>query len=269
MDIFAKLYRINRIIRYRIVDIYNEIVLTFWGKKWKVIFINEYPKCGGSWLVTMIGELLVGEGYFYMTHPFKVPHIRPRCIIQRHWLKHTKHAYKTIIIIRDPRDAYNSFYFHENYLAPHPNKEELFGYNSNLSDKDNMYAYLQSKINNPSYSTPGFTYKKFWDSYKDEKDIYIVKYEDLLKDTLKELKSIMQYLGYNEIPYKQLSEVIDKCSFSKMKKQQGFNDDRKNHARKGVVGDWKNNFDDRSLLLFKENCSEMLIEMGYESVKNW
>lgn len=266
MDISAKIYRI---IRTRIVEIYNEIILTFLGKKWKVIFINEFPKCGGSWLKRMIGELLSGENYFYNKNRFKLPHIRPRCIIQRHWLKHTKHAYKTIIIIRDPRDAYNSFYFHENYFAPHSNKEELFGYNSNLSDKDNMYAYLQSKINNPSYSTPGFTYKKFWDSLKGQKDTYIVKYEDLRKDTFKKLKSIMQYLEYNEIPDKQLLETIDKCSFSKIQRQQVYSDDRKNFARKGIVGDWKNNFNERSIQLFKENFSDMLIEMGYESDENW
>jgi hypothetical protein len=132
-----------------------------------------------------------------------------------------------------------------------------------------MYTYLHSKINNPSYSTPGFTYKKFWDLLKGQKDVYIVKYEDLRKDTLKELKSIMEYLGYKKISDKQLSMAIDKCSFSKMKRQEGYIDDRKKHARKGIVGDWKNNFDDRSIQLFKENFSEMLIEMGYESDENW
>lgn len=267
MDISAKIYRI---IRSRIVEIYNEIVLTFLGKKWKVIFINEYPKCGASWLRKMLSSYLnveLSNGNNNSKGIMQL--ISKNAIIQRHWLKHTKHAYKTIIIIRDPRDAYNSFYFHGNYFAPHSNREELFGYNSNLSDKDNMYAYLQSKINNPSYSTPGFTYKKFWDSLKGEKDIYFVNYEDLRKDTFKELKSIMQYLGYKEISDYQLLETIDKCSFSKIQRQQVYSDDRKNFARKGIVGDWKNNFNDRSIQLFKENFSDMLIEMGYESDENW
>lgn len=51
-------------IRNRVVRIYNDLVLLFFGRIWKIILINEYPKCGASWLKLMIGEILHQEGYF-------------------------------------------------------------------------------------------------------------------------------------------------------------------------------------------------------------
>ena len=46
-------------IRNILAETYNAIVLPLFGKNWKIILINEYQKCGASWLKKMLGELLI------------------------------------------------------------------------------------------------------------------------------------------------------------------------------------------------------------------
>ncbi len=155
---------------------YNSLILILFGKKWRVILINEYPKCGASWLKKMLGELLEEDGYFINRTKDEIPFIKPKYFIQRHWMRHSNHIAKTIIVIRDPRDVYNSFYFFENYYQSSSSKRALYGFNKNDNDDINMFRYLQSKLLQPKASPPFFSYRQFWDKYKNDKSVLFTKY---------------------------------------------------------------------------------------------
>ena len=255
-------------IRNKLVNIFNDLTIWFLGKRWRIIFINEYPKCGGSWLKNMLGEILHEDGYFINKKKNHIPVIKPKYFFQRHWLKNTKYAFKTIIVLRDPRDAYNSFYFFENYHSPNPKKNKLFGYDESLEEKENIYRYLKNKLKNPEKSNPGFSYKDFYEHYKNENDICFVYYENLRQDTFNELKRILKYLGYSKDDH-QIKQTIDNFDINNMKKKEKASDLRGKFVRKGVVGDWKNNFNEDSIKLVKSELGDILIEMGYESDKQW
>jgi len=257
-----------RAVKYRITDKLNDVIIFLLGRRWKVILINEYPKCGASWLKYMLGELLEQDGYFINRRKNYLPLIKQKYFIQRHWLKHTRHVYKTIIIIRDPRDVYNSFYFFENYYAANPKKRDFYGFDVNADDKDNMYNYLKSKLIYPHKSSPRFSYITFWDTYKNRKDICFVKYEDLKKDTKGELHRILGFLGFKKNEQSILKSV-ENHNLPKMKKIEKVSDDRQKLVRKGIVGEWKNYFNNDSITLAKEYLGDMIVEMGYEKSKDW
>ena len=48
-----------------------------------------------------------------------------------------------------------------------------------------------------------------------------------------------------------------------------FQEDNKNHWRKGIVGDWENYFTPRIKALFKEKAGEFLVRAGYEVNNDW
>jgi hypothetical protein len=256
---------IENVLIVKMKESINILLLILFGRKWKIILINEYPKCGGSWLKRMIGDALLSKGYNYHVNKKGIPFIKEKNIIHRHWLKYTEYAYKTVIIVRDPRDVYNSFYFHENYFQTTNKKKKIFGFDDVRTDRENMYSYIKSKLLYPELTTPGFSYKVFWETFKSNKDIYIVKYEDLRNNTEKELKNIFDYLEAS-IDESQIVETIKKFDFENMKKQQENSDNRKNHVRKGVVGDWENNFEENTVELFKKYYSDMLIDMKYKII---
>ena len=109
-----------------------------------------------------------------------------------------------------------------------------------------------------------------WKSYKD-RNVLIVKYEDLIQNKEDEFLRILNYLnkidGVN-VDNKKLLQSIEENSFDKLsnkEKEFGFKEASKHGLffRKGKVGDWKNNLDvSISKILEKEFESEMK-ELNY------
>jgi hypothetical protein len=255
-------------VKQKIINKYNIYIVIFLGQRWKLILINEFPKCGGSWLKNMLCDILEEDGYVINKHENYVPPIKPKYIMQRHWLKNYKYPKKTIILLRDPRDAYNSFYFFENYYSSTPVKKKLFQYNEKDNDQENMYRYLRVKLLRPEKSTPGFSYKAFWETVKKESGVHFVRYENLRENPFSELKKMLDYLEVNKSDAS-ITKAIENQSILKMQAREKVKDERQRFARKGIVGDWKSNFNSNSKDLTKSELGDILIEMGYEKDENW
>lgn len=86
-----------------------------------------------------------------------------------------------------------------------------------------------------------------WDYYcqqhlENKCTIVEVSYEELLKDTFNELKSIIEYLGV-EMPYDNwIKQAIERQSFKIKSAGMTEQEMRKNNMRKGITGDWRNHF---------------------------
>lgn len=272
MDISAKIYRI---IRYRIVGMYNEIILTFLGKKWNVILINEYPKCGASWLRKMLSSYLnveLSNGNINSKRIMQL--ISKNAIIQRHWLRDkinlNNKINKIIIVIRDPRDVYNSFYFYQTYFQPQQEFLKRYGYSKNDDERENMTRYIKYKLRCPESSgTPSFSYKDFWSKYKNCRKAHIIKYEDLHKNTSVEIENILRYIGISNINHKKIRDVIEINSFKMVTKTAIGEENKMKHARKGIIGDWKNNFNSETICIVKKYLNDLIIDLGYENNPNW
>ncbi len=252
--------RIHKKIKTKAIKEYNDFAINAFGKKWGIVLISEFPKCGGTWFRFMLGQLLEDEGYSYMEEKYTVTPIKKKSIIQRHWLKYFDKTYKTIVILRDPRDAYNSFYFYENYFLM--NNQRLWKFDGTADDKENLYNYLQFKLAQPKSSNPYFSYKEFWEYCKEQNNLLIVKYEDLKLNACKEMERSLDFLGIKRTP-KQIQRVVNNNSLKKLKNREKIGDIKKQFFRKGIVGDWENNYSEKSKRLVIEHLGETIKEMGY------
>ena len=88
----------------------------------------------------------------------------------------------------------------------------------------------------------------------------MVKYEDLRKNTLTEMKKIYQFLGNNATD-EELKKLKEKNDFEKipasLKGKGKFN-------RTALVGGWKNNFSENEQKLMNTIMSDTLKQFDYE-----
>ena len=97
--------------------------------------------------------------------------------------------------------------------------------------------------------------------------IHIVKYEDLLKDSAGELQSALQFL--NRKPLGDLAAIAEEYTFENQSKRKPGQEKKTAFLRKGIAGDWKNNFTKEAAVLFDQYAGQQLIDLGYEKDRNW
>ncbi len=252
-----------------LIEFFNKKLIEQFGVKWKIILINEYPKCGATWLRNLLSETIGVNKNRGNWNKYKIMgFVGKNSIIQRHW-KFKTNAYRTIIVLRDPRDVLNSFYFFENYYVDNNRTLSKIRGDINDSDTKNIEKYLPFKIEKPQESTPQFSYSKFWDFYKNDKSILFVKYEDMVADTYKELKRVLKFIGYSNIGEEKIKQIIDNNNIKKLRSKERTTDVKSRFFRKGIVGDWKNNFSEQSINYFKLEYGKLLEDMGYEKNQEW
>ena len=148
-----------------------------------------------------------------------------------------------IYLVRDPRDVLVSYAHHLGQTHHQVLKGMLNSQNSELSEF-NGKPFRKSLMGRWS------DHYNSWKSYKD-RNVLIVKYEDLIQNKEDEFLRILNYLNITDgvnVDDKKLMQSIDETSFdrlSKKEKETGFNEASKHgfFFRKGKVGDWKNNLD--------------------------
>lgn len=159
------------------------------------IFIVSYPRSGNTWLRFLIGPLLTGKKIDFLNMDSLVPDIyrvtenflskmkRPRLL-----KSHNRHdpRYPTVIyILRKPHEiVISQFYFLAKFNKININKGnfDLFfdnfiyqGFSDFGSYKDHAISWLKNKN-------------------QVENGFFLIKYEDLVKDTFKEIKKLAHFL---------------------------------------------------------------------------
>jgi hypothetical protein len=215
----------------------NYLIELLASRKYNLIHVVEYPKCGATWVSRLIETYLNTERSI---HDAKI--ITNMFIRQKHVL-YKPYYNKVVVVLRDPRDVYVSFYFHEVYLKKDKKLLTNMGYNGSLSDQANFKKYLLYKLNNPQSLSPGFSFSEFYRSWIDKPNIHIVHYEQLHNNPEEALVGIVKYLGY-EINDSQINKSIKRHEFKNITGREKGQEDKNSHKRKGIVGDWKNYFTD-------------------------
>jgi len=90
-----------------------------------------------------------------------------------------------------------------------------------------------------------------------------LRYEDLHRDPNPLLQKLLKFLGVDSS-----TSTVDQCrhaaSFEKLSKgRKRGQEDRNTFFRKGIVGDWKNHFDQDALDIFMKHGSELSDKLGY------
>jgi hypothetical protein len=210
-------------------------------------------------------------------------------------------------VVRDPRDIAVSAYFSHRYSHPLRGWPELSEHRRKLSklsiDEGLMLDMMFCKtLPNKGYDVKLFDTLLNWDY--EQSNIMEIKFEELIKDPLVVFFRIFKFLGiiletdntetgegnFMKILFNRMGQKIRSpflfskgslsvqrfmCLFQKQSfstntggRLQGEEDVR-SHYRKGVAGDWKNYFKKEHKAYFKENFSDLLIKLKYETSQDW
>ncbi|XP_077115578.1 sulfotransferase 2B1-like [Ranitomeya variabilis] len=145
---------------------------------------------------------------------------------------------KIIYTIRDPKDAAVSHYYFSSM-------------STYFKDPENMDSFLKGFLTENMPYGSWFNHVKGWMGLRGKDNFMFHTYEDLQKDLRGSVIKICKFLG-KELDDEAIDSVVKYASFKNMKQNNmtnytlvpsGYMDQEKSpFFRKGIVGDWKNNF---------------------------
>lgn len=224
------------------------------------IFIVGFPRSGNTWVARLLGDILdspvKARGNEIAIADEGFGRSGKYIIRQEHSdYEIFSEKDKIILVIRDPRDTIVS--------AKH-----YWEFDS-IENAANCVIYGKW----PTPQGSGWTYFYYNWLQNTEKINVLVKYEDLHKDTEQQIKKILKGLGVSSV--KNIKKAVNRQEFSVRKQKakiqghkmpHGYNVQNKT-LRKGIVGDWKNYFDDD---LIEKMCSAMPYDISFsETAKGY
>jgi len=229
------------------------------GLKGNDMFLVSYQNSGSTWLRNLIYESVTGKNpnkteerekskrEFSMVgkHKNMKPIINKKSrIIKSHSPYRKEYEGKKIIyIVRDPRDVAISKYEKRKKnvgdVNPENNEIDKFIRGKMVSEglwSEHVDSWLNAKKQN-------------------KVDLHLVKYEDLKKNTEKELKEILEYLDV-DFTERDIKKAIEDNSVKKMKKK--YPD-----VRKGEAGSWKEELSEKQAKKIENKFRETMKVLGY------
>ncbi|XP_067947489.1 sulfotransferase 1C2-like [Watersipora subatra] len=167
---------------------------------------------------------------------------------------------KTVVVVRNPKDACVSMYYHEKNLSS--KLGPVFAALANITFDDFIQEYMYSKdLPYGSY----FDYTEYMWSLRDEPNILIVFYEDLKLKPAEVIQKVNEFMGTNRSPelVQQIAEATDIKKMRKAKEEAKSSEEMMKMSeqlqikdldpkdmkglitqlyRKGEIGDWKIHF---------------------------
>ena len=164
---------------------------------------------------------------------------------------------KVILMFRNPKDTIVSFYHF--YVM-----NQLLG-----QFPGTFHEFFQLvKAGHLQYGDLFDWYKDWWTNKKDQGNILVVKYEDLITDGLREVKKIAKFCN-KDMDDSSLKKIVNACAFKNMKVNpstkldlEPFNVEKGSFYRKGAIGDWKNHFNEEESKWVDSQCEKHLKPIG-------
>jgi hypothetical protein len=188
----------------------------------------SFPKSGRTWLRVLIGRTLqnyygVDENVILKTDMICSLDSRlPKLIVSHddfaqdkppERISHNKSKYKSklvIFLVRDPRDVLVSLYFHKKFRRGESKK-----YNGEIAD------FI--KLKSGGIESLVAFYNAWAENHQLPKGFLLVRYEDMIADTKKELGKVLQFMGIDWIPDAILAEAVEYGSFNNLKSIEASN----------------------------------------------
>ena len=245
----------------------------YWGDTFPFYYVSEYPKSGGTWLASMLSD------YLQLPFPRKITlPVGFSCVLQNHWTYDSRLRNVTTIY-RDGRDVMSSMFYNKIRMGQHSNEaarnrarkdyKKVFGHDPQPEEIIELLPrFLEFEFKNPGRGVHA-TWSDYVLGWHNMPHVVSVSYEDLLGDTEKTLSGIIERLTGNEADEWRIETAVEKFSFERVTGRKRGTTDIAQHARKAIIGDWKNTFSRESAEIFNEYAGDALVELGYEPDKKW
>lgn len=235
----------------------------------KDVILAGYPKCGTTWLMFMMVEAMwkPGKDHSLRDHRYS-PNIGSQRLAKvtlsswgrliRSHEQYRPEYQRAIFIVRDPRDAATSMYWHA---------QRTVGMQATFSDF--LPVYYQGVLNGAG---GWLQHTNSWlgSSLVDKGQATIVRYEDMKADPAKELRRSLEFVGYSAsdddiargVEGGRIDVMREREKTSKMIHRESTNVVLP-AIRKGIVGDWRNHFSDSDLKNFLTLFGPTMERLGY------
>lgn len=229
--------------------------------------LNEYPKSGGTWIGLMLAEALEVPFPRHCVPKFETS------ILHGHLLNPLG-LHNVVTVMRDGRDVMVSWYHHCLFTNEYNNNShvvERVTRELGIKDTDDVVSNLSKFIEYSFVKSrqPRFTWSKFVDTWYDHPSAVLVKYEDFRSDGAAVLADTVLKLANVQLDPVRAQMIVDKYSFGNMTGRKTGEEKKNSFLRKGIVGDWKNSFNQESNEVFAHFASSQLIKLGYELDTKW
>lgn len=228
--------------------------------------VNEYPKSGGSWVGEMLSDAL------------EIPFPRNRLpmlqasILQGHVMQ-SWNMHNVVLVWRDGRDVLISQYYHWLFENDRGNARLVAQCRADLQFADysdvtaNLVPFMAYVFENKRY--PRMSWKEFADRWAGNQQCVHVWYEKLRAEPTEELCRIVRELTGRDIDQDQARQIVASQSFEKISGRRAGIENKSSFMRKGIVGDWKNHFNQDARERFFAYAGDVLIRLGYEKDDSW
>jgi len=169
-------------------------------------------------------------------------------------------TFRTFFILRDPRDTVISWYFSakKSHIPVHPIPQLRTGLEK-LNQSDGL-RYIIDQLG----GFGSFDVQRSWMNTQADKAVAVFRYESLVQNPEAFIKQLLGHLNV-DLPAQLFNQLLARFSFERFSGgRKPGEEDTRSHYRKGIVGDWKNYFDDRVIAHFQAKTGDLLKVLGYE-----
>jgi len=238
------------------------------------VFLVSYPRSGNTWTRFLVANLAYPEEKVSFANIERlIPDTssqsnralkrtpRPR-IIKTH--QYFDHRYrKMIYIVRDPRDVALSLYNFQRKYRQIPDDYPL------LASVDD---FVRGNLISADWGTWAENVASWVYTRSDSRDFLLLRYEDMIADTGRELARIARHLGI-EASTDRLQSVIDRSSADRMREMEKREEHQWVATRKyrkdipfvGVAkaGGWRTDLPQSCVAQIESAWGELMIRLGY------
>ncbi|KAM5180336.1 amine sulfotransferase-like [Mantella aurantiaca] len=252
------------------------------------VFLVTYPKSGTIWTQQIL-SLICNEDHrngtgkmetSEMVQWFEARTLNPdvdydTCPSPRLFVSHLTEKFvprglkdtkaKVIYVMRNPKDVMKSLYHFQHIVV--------------VAEKSPDFTHFFEKfLDGEVYAGKWIDHIRGWYTHKDEYNILILKYEDMIKDLRSVVQQICTFIG-RQLDDEAIDLVVKKATFKEMKKDPLANKESMPETiidkasaslfmRKGQVGDWKNTMtvaqSERFDKLFQEEMGDLSLNFTWQ-----
>jgi hypothetical protein len=239
-------------------------VLPFPGKR--CYFVLGFPKSGTSWTFQLLSDYL------------ELPRLKPSkrywpcfgsCVIKAHrFLPGDSVRKRTIYVVRDGRDVVISYYMSLVRGEPRNRAAIEKSLGATLAAdriRDHLPKFLLHCRDNKRASIP----------YRDhvfhalKRGYSMIRYEDLLENGEETFAKAVELLLGRPADFDRIRQVLHDNDFKTRTGRERGVEAKRVFMRKGIAGDWRNHFSRESAEIFNDYAGDVLVELGYESDRDW
>ncbi len=238
------------------------------------LFITAMPKSGSTWLARMLASI-PGYREWIPTYITETDHtLRPDSlrhpplgytVTKLHCKPTSEHIALLnglqrpyVILFRDLRDAAVSAYFYLHGVYRHDSAAPY----RTLGAEEGIARWIDERLSERIEWIDG------WLRGHDPKWGLIVRYEELLRDTLGVLHGVCDHYEVN-LTAAQLQRIVQRNSFERTTGRRPGTPDAASFNRKGIAGDWVNHFTPALKERFKAIAGDALVRFGHEKSSDW